>query len=131
MLLCAEYAVKKSGRSTCQLLAADFKTTTLGLHAQDTFEIASGWKLIDGLRLDNFKGNYERAGNTAPDNMLLSHPDPLLSKRLSLMPQPNEEVSDHAAHGTLFNTPGSLYQFYPLSTNTLSESSHDMEIGAK
>ena len=156
LLVGAEYAVEKSSRSTYPLLiatkpattvgnpdstgiggnltkrlATDFKATTLGLYVQDTIDIAPDWKLVGGLRLDNFKGDYERTGNVAPNNTPLSRSDTLLSKRLGLMYQPNEEVSYYAAYGTSFNTSGDLYQFDPQSANTPPESSRNMEIGVK
>ena len=37
---------------------------------------------MGGLRLDNFKGDYDRVGNTPPNNAPLSRSDSLLSKRL-------------------------------------------------
>ncbi|MDB5869911.1 MAG: TonB-dependent siderophore receptor [Polaromonas sp.] len=112
-------------------VATKFKATTLGLYLQDTIEIAPFWKLVGGLRLDNFKGDFDRAGNTAPNNTPLSRSDTLLSKRLGLMFQPTEEVSYYAAYGTSFNTSGDLYQFDPQSANTPPESSRNLEIGAK
>ena len=156
LLVGAEYAVEKSSRSTYPLLiaakpfttagnpgsagtagnlserlATDFKATTLGLYAQDTIDIARDWKLVGGLRLDNFKGDYARTGNALPNNTPLARSDTLLSKRLGLMYQPNEEVSYYAAYGTSFNTSGDLYQFDPMSANTPPESSRNVEIGAK
>ena len=134
LLVGAEYAIEKSGRSTYPLLAAakpsttvgnlssvgigdnlterqatDFQATTLGLYLQETVEIASDWKLVGNLRLDNFKGDYERTGNAAPNNTPLARSDTLLKKRLGRMYQPNEEVSYYAAYGTSFNTSGDLY----------------------
>lgn len=159
LLIGGEYAVEKSSRSTypfltaalapkpsttvgnpgsagiganlTEHLATEFKATTLGLYVQDTIEIAPYWKLVGGLRLDNFKGDYDRSGNAAPGNTPLSRSDSLLSKRLGVMFQPTEEVSYYAAYGTSFNTSGDLYQFDDRSANTPPESSRNMEIGAK
>lgn len=156
LLLGAEYALENASRSTYPLLVAtkpattvgnpgsggisgdltqqvatDFKATTLGLYLQDTIELTPHWKLVGGLRLDSFKGDYERSGNAAPNNTPLSRSDSLLSKRLGLMYQPSDEVSYYASWGTSFNTSGDLYQFDPTSANTAPESSRNMEIGAK
>lgn len=156
LLVGAEYALERSNRSTYPLLASakpattagnpgstgisgnlterlatDFQARTLGIYLQDTIDIAPHWKLVGGLRLDNFKGDYERTGNTAPNNTPLSRSDTLLSKRVGVMFQPNEEVSYYASYGTSFNTSGDLYQFDPTSANTDPESSRNMEIGAK
>jgi len=156
ILLGAEYAVENSTRSVYPFLAAakpattvgnptsagingnltervatDFKATTVGLYVQDTIDLTPHWKLVGGLRMDRFQGDFDRSGNTAPNNTPLSRSDSLLSKRLGVMYQPNDEVSYYAAYGTSFNTSGDLYQFDPQSANTPPESSRNMEIGAK
>lgn len=156
LLVGAEYALERSNRSTYPLLASakpattagnpgsagisgnlterlatEFQARTLGIYLQDTIDIAPHWKLVGGLRLDNFKGDYERTGNTAPNNTPLSRSDTLLSKRVGVMFQPTDEVSYYASYGTSFNTSGDLYQFDPTSANTDPESSRNMEIGAK
>lgn len=156
LLVGAEYAVENSSRSTYPLLigskpattvgnpgstgisgnltervATDFTATTMGLYAQDTLDLTPDWKVVAGLRLDRFQGDFDRAGNPAPNNTPLSRSDNLLSKRIGVMYQPTEEVSYYAAYGTSFNTSGDLYQFDPRSANTPPESSRNMEVGAK
>ncbi len=156
LLIGAEYAVENSSRSTYPLLptnkpattvgnpsstgiggnlsesvATRFTATTLGLYAQDTLEITPEIKLVGGLRVDRFQGDFDRSGNAAPNNTPLSRADTLLSKRLGIMYQPHDEVSYYAAVGTSFNTSGDLYQYDPRSANTPPESSRNMEIGAK
>ncbi len=111
--------------------ATRFKATTLGLYMQDTIDLTPHWKLVGGLRVDRFSGDYDRSGNALPNNTPLSRSDNLLSKRLGLMYQPTQEVSYYAAYGTSFNTSGDLYQFDPQTANTPPESSRNMEIGAK
>jgi catecholate siderophore receptor len=106
--------------------ANDFRATTLGLYAQDTLQLAPLWKLVLGLRFDNFSGNYERATGGP-----LSRTDNLWSKRAGLMYQPTEEVSYYASYGTSFNTSGDLYQYDPTTANTPPESASNVEIGAK
>jgi catecholate siderophore receptor len=156
ILVGAEYAVENSSRSTypnlvttkapttvgnpdstaingnlTQQVATQFKATTLGLYLQDTLDLTQQWKLVGGVRLDNFTGDYDRSGSVAPNNTALSRSDTLLSKRLGLMFQPTDEVSYYASYGTSFNTSGDLYQFDPRSVNTPPESSRNIEIGAK
>ena len=111
--------------------ATRFKATTLGLYAQNTIDLTPHWKLVGGLRIDRFSGDYDRSGNAAPNNTPLARSDNLLSKRLGLMYQPTQEVSYYAAYGTSFNTSGDLYQFDPQTANTPPESSRNLEIGAK
>ena len=156
ILVGGEYAVENSSRSTYPNITATkasttvgnpnsaglasnlvdrfatrFKATTLGLYMQDTIDLTPHWKLVGGLRVDRFSGDYDRSGNALPNNTPLSRSDNLLSKRLGLMYQPTQEVSYYAAYGTSFNTSGDLYQFDPQTANTPPESSRNMEIGAK
>ena len=119
------------GGDMTQRLVTEFQATTLGIYAQDTIDITPYWKLVGGLRLDHFKGDYQRPGSPAPNNTSLSRSDSLLSKRLGLMYQPTDEVSYYVAYGTSFNTSGDLYQYDPQSANTAPESSRNYEIGAK
>ena len=119
------------GGNAKQRLVTDFKATTLGLYAQDTIELTPYWKLVAGLRLDKFRGDYERPRNPALNNTTLSGSNKLLSKRFGVMYQPTGEVSYYAAYGTSFNTSGDLYQYNPISANTPPESSRNFEIGAK
>ena len=119
------------GGDMTQRLVTQFQATTLGIYAQDTIDITPYWKLVGGLRLDHFKGDYQRPGSPAPNNTSLSRSDSLLSRRLGLMYQPTDEVSYYVAYGTSFNTSGDLYQYDPQSANTAPESSRNYEIGAK
>lgn len=106
--------------------ANDFRAATLGLYAQDTLHLAPLWKLVLGLRYDDFSGNYARAVGGP-----LLRSDKLLSKRAGLLYQPSDEVTYYAAYGTSFNTSGDLYQYDPTTANTPPESAQNLEIGAK
>lgn len=119
------------GGNYTQRLETAFKATTLGLYMQDTIDLTQYWKLVAGLRVDNFKADYQRPTGIPPNNGTLARSDSLLSKRLGVIYQPTDEVSYYAAYGTSFNTSGDLYQFDPNSANTPPESSRNMEIGAK
>lgn len=109
----------------------EFSSTAIGIYTQDTISLTNYWKLVGGLRWDNFSGNYDRSGNAAPNNTTLSRSDDVLSKRLGLMYQPSEDVSYYASYGTSFNTSGDLYQYDATTANTPPESSRNIEIGAK
>jgi catecholate siderophore receptor len=109
----------------------DFSANALGVYTQDTISLTPYWKLVGGLRWDNFSGSYDRSGNAAPNNTLLSRSDAVLSKRLGVMYQPSDASSYYASYGTSFNTSGDLYQYDANSANTPPESSQNIEIGAK
>ncbi|MFZ2739075.1 MAG: TonB-dependent siderophore receptor [Burkholderiaceae bacterium] len=106
--------------------ANDFTAATLGLYAQDTLQLAPMWKLVLGLRYDDFGGDYARAVGGP-----LSRSDKLLSKRAGLLYQPSDDVTYYASYGTSFNTSGDLYQYDPSTANTAPESAQNLELGAK
>ena len=150
VLLGAEYALERSTRYTYSSVPAKpattvaaasntavtdtrvktwantFEATTLGVYVQDTVSLTEQWKLVGGLRWDQFGGNYDRATGGP-----LSRTDAVWSKRLGLMYQPMEDVSYYASYGTSFNTSGDLYQYDNNSANTPTESSRNMELGIK
>ena len=110
--------------------STEFKSRAIGAYAQDTINITPDWKLVGGLRLDNFAGNYDRSGLALPGTPL-ARSDTVLSKRMGLMYQPSDKVSYYASYGTSFNTSGDLYQYDANSANTPPESSRNLEVGAK
>lgn len=110
--------------------STEFTSTAIGTYVQDTISLTPHWKLIGGLRLDNFSGNYDRSGLAVPAGPL-ARSDTVLSKRAGVMYQPSDEVSYYASYGTSFNTSGDLYQYDVNSAKTPPESSRNLEIGAK
>ena len=113
-----------------KIRSTKFKSTAIGTYVQDTINLTDTWKLIGGLRLDNFSGNYDRSGLAVPAGPL-SRSDTVLSKRLGMLYQPGDAVSYYASYGTSFNTSGDLYQYDANSANTPPESSRNIEVGAK
>jgi len=112
-------------------LLTRFRSTAVGVFAQDTIGLTDKWKLLLGLRWDRFSGTYDRSGNPAPNNTPLSRTDGVWSKRAGLMYQPNDRSNYYVSYGTSFNTSGDLYQYDPNTANTPPESSRNVEIGAK
>lgn len=109
-----------------------FDADTVGLYVQDMIEITPQFKLIGGLRHDEFKASY-RIASTGVD---FSRSDSLWSRRFGALYQPNEQASYHISYGTSFNTSGDTYQFTPGSptqkaANTPPEKSRNFEIGGK
>ena len=113
-----------------QVRSTVFTSTAVGAYAQDTINLTPFLKVIGGVRLDSFGGNYDRSGLAVPAGNL-SRSDTQLSKRLGLMYQPTDAVSYYASYGTSFNTSGDLYQYDANSANTPPESSRNIEVGAK
>ncbi len=118
------------GDTRQKIRSTEFKSTAIGTYVQDTINLTDAWKIIGGLRLDNFSGNYDRSGLENPLGPL-SRSYTVLSKRLGMLYQPSDAVSYYASYGTSFNTSGDLFLKDPSSANTPPESSRNIEVGAK
>jgi catecholate siderophore receptor len=114
-----------------------FEANALGLYAQDMVQLSPEWKVLGGLRFDNFSGTYwsdkTRSGTGAitADALSRSRSDALWSKRLGVLYQPSTLSSFHFSYGTSFNTSGDTYQYDNQSVNTPAEGSENIEVGAK
>ena len=108
-----------------------FDATAVGLYVQDMVQLTPEWKVLGGLRLDNFKGKYNAATATAAAAAYNERSDTLLSKRLGVLYQPSDTTSFHFSYGTSFNTSGDTYQYDNQTANTKPEGSVNYELGAK
>ncbi|MDO8767876.1 MAG: TonB-dependent siderophore receptor [Burkholderiaceae bacterium] len=108
-----------------------FDATAVGLYVQDMVQVAPQWKVLGGLRVDNFKGKYNAATATATAAAYNERSDTLLSKRLGVLYQPTDTSSFHFSYGTSFNTSGDTYQYDNQTANTKPEGSVNYELGAK
>lgn len=117
-----------------------FKTTNIGLYAQDTVSLTEQLKFVGGLRYDSFRSTY--VTNACDPVREFTIEDGLWSPRLGLMFQPSETASYYASVGTSYNTSGDTYG-YSINAcaadgsnnakliNTPPEKSRNVEIGAK
>ncbi|HEY9063588.1 MAG TPA: TonB-dependent siderophore receptor [Burkholderiaceae bacterium] len=119
--------VDESQRS--KVLNREFTAKAIGVYAQDLVEVATGWKVLAGLRWDRFSGDYVSPGSTTFPQA--SRSDSLWSHRVGVLYQPNDSMSFYASHGTSFNTSGELYNYDAPGSNTPPEKSRNIEIGAK
>ncbi len=108
-----------------------FKARNLGVYVQDTMSITSTFKLVGGLRHDNFKASYLTNTGVAHEQS-----EGLWSPRLGALYQPDDTSSYYASMGSSYNTSGDTYQFTPgapnsKDANTGPEKSRNLEIGGK
>lgn len=108
-----------------------FFARNLGVYAQNTLAFTPKFKLITGLRNDQFSATYHTTTGTS-----FARDDSLWSERLGFLFQPSEAASFHASYGTSFNVSGDTYQFSVgapslKDANTPPEKSRNFEIGAK
>ncbi len=108
-----------------------FNARTLGIYVQDTMELTPTFKLIAGLRNDNFNASYYTAAGASN-----SRSDSLWSPRIGALYQPSDSASYHVSYGTSFNTSGDVYQYAvqgpsAKDANTPPEESRNIEVGGK
>jgi catecholate siderophore receptor len=122
------YPVLPAGYYAVTRTADNFYTAhTIGLYAQDVVEFVPSWKAVVGARFDRFSAEYDRpapAGN-------LSRTDSVLSTRVGLLYQPDDDVSYYASYGTSFNPSAELYALDDRGANTPPEKSRNLEAGVK
>ncbi len=103
-----------------------FRAESFGVYAQDLIEVAPAWKVLLGLRHDNFNGRF-----WSPPAVVRERGDSLWSKRFGLLFQPTATQSYHLSYGTSFNTSGDTYQYDNQTVNTPPEGSINYELGGK
>ncbi len=113
-----------------------FKAEALGVYVQDLIQLAPMWKVLLGVRHDNFRGRFwntetvNQAGVVTPA-VVRERSDSLWSKRAGVLFQPSPTQSYHFSYGTSFNTSGDTYQYDNQTVNTPPEGSENFELGAK
>jgi len=107
-------------------LGRTFRAETFGVYAQDMITLAPAWKLLLGLRHDNFNGAYWQS-----PNLTYQRSDSLWSRRAGVLFQPDATQSYHFSSGTSFNTSGDTYQYDSQTANTPPEGSVNYELGAR
>ena len=113
-----------------------FDSKALGVYGQDLVQIAPDWKLLAGLRWDQFSGDYHTPQLTGNNGAVVppthrARSDSLWSHRLGALYQPTPFQSWHVSYGTSFNTSGDTYQYDALGSNTPPEESVNYELGGK
>lgn len=104
-----------------------YEADTIGAYFQDVIALDEHWKLVAGVRHDDFDAEYDRPDPQGD----LQRRDRVWSWRSGLLYQPTEIVSYYASWGTSFNPSGELYALDDRSTNTPPEKSRNVEVGVK
>jgi catecholate siderophore receptor len=118
--------------------SSDYRANALGFYLQDLVQVAPTWKVLAGLRHDNFRGTFGQTnygpgiGGDATGTTTTHLSNGVWSYRTGLLFQPSPSQSYHVSYGTSFNTSADTYQYVtPQTANTPPEKSRNFEIGAK
>jgi len=115
-----------------------FSAQSLGIYAQDTVSLTNEFKVLVGLRMDHFKGDYLNLSQQ-PFNMS----ETLFSPRVGAIWQPTPSSSYYTSFGESYNTSADTYQWTPSAAsssltgnnlkwlNTPPEKSRNFEVGSK
>nr|WP_068832554.1 TonB-dependent siderophore receptor [Polaromonas jejuensis] len=114
---------------------SSYKSSSLGIYAQDLVQVAPDWKLLGGIRYDTFKGDFSQTAYTgaAVSSVTNTHlSNGMFSYRTGVLYQPTPTSSYHLSYSTSFNTSADTYQFVtPQNANTPPEKSRNIELGTK
>lgn len=118
--------------------SSNYSAKAVGAYVQDLVQVAPAWKVLGGVRYDNFSGDFEQlAYATGANGALTSITRTHLSNspwsyRAGVLFQPTSTQSYHLSYGTSFNTSADTYQYVtPQNANTPPEKSRNIELGAK
>ena len=116
----------------------DYSANNFGVYFQDLVQIAPDWKLLGGIRWDDFSGDFNQTSyantNAIVPNAVAttSMSDSVFSYRAGVLYQPSPTQSYHLSYSTSFNTAADTYQYVtPQNANTPPEESRNIELGAK
>ncbi|MDM0115156.1 TonB-dependent siderophore receptor [Variovorax sp. J22R133] len=117
---------------------SDYSANNFGAYLQDLVQVSQDWKILGGVRWDNFKGDfsqitYPNTNTTTPGAIAQSHlSESPWSYRAGVLYQPSPTQSYHFSYSTSFNTAADTYQYVqPKDANTPPEESRNIELGAK
>ena len=117
--------------------SSSYSAQAFGTFVQDLIHLTPTWKLLGGVRYDNFKGDfstiaYSNTTGLRTSTTTASISDSPWSYRGGILYQPSTTKSFHLSYGTSFNTSADTYQYVtPQTANTPPEKSRNIELGAK
>jgi catecholate siderophore receptor len=117
---------------------SDYSANNYGVYFQDLVQIAPDWKLLGGIRWDDFSGDFRQISYANTNAVVpsavakTSMSDSVWSYRAGVLYQPSPTQSYHLSYSTSFNTAADTYQYVtPQNANTPPEESRNIELGAK
>lgn len=112
-----------------------FNDKNFGIYGQDIIEFVKNWKLLLGVRYDDFNAQYHSTTTSTGAVTTYQRTDRVFSYRSGLMYQPNNYSNYYLAYGTAFNPSGDLYSVEATQAQragkTDPEKSINTELGAK
>jgi catecholate siderophore receptor len=114
-----------------------YRSTALGVYAQDLVELRPAWKLLLGVRVDRLDGRYTTyaaPASAAQDNGAATAYRMNVaewSQRAGLLWQPSERHAFHLSAASSFNTSGDAYSLGAANADTPPEQSLNLEAGGR
>lgn len=107
-------------------------TKTVGIYAQDLITLNPAWKVLAGIRYDNFDQTTENYMLlTSNVNRTLKHKDNTWSPRLGVVYQPNSAASLYASVSRSYQPSGEISALSAANVNMAPERTQNFEVGTK
>lgn len=110
---------------------AENEADTLAVYVNDTLELSPQWKLIAGLRRDDYSADVKSINNSTGVATVTSRTDKMTSVRAGAIYQPDDRRSYYVSYGTSFNPSAETLTIAAANANLEPEENRSFEVGAK
>jgi catecholate siderophore receptor len=110
---------------------ADNEAKTVAVYVNDTLELSKHWKLVAGLRWDDYSADVKAINNTTGVATVTARTDEMTSVRTGVIYQPDDRQSYYVSYGTSFNPSAEALTISAANVNLEPEENRSVEIGAK
>jgi catecholate siderophore receptor len=111
---------------------SDNESETLGVYLNDQMDLGRHWKLVLGVRNDDFEfSTMVTDGNTGDVTVDVDQNDSMTSYRGGIIYQPDDSQSYYVSYGTSFNPSAETLTLHERNQDVDPEKNRSVEIGAK
>lgn len=104
---------------------------TYALYVNDTIELNKQWKIIAGLRWDDYSIEANTITNATGANARIGRTDEMTSTRAGVIFQPDDRQSYYFSYGTSFNPSAEASTLSATNEGLEPEENRSFEVGAK
>ncbi|HKQ30100.1 MAG TPA: TonB-dependent siderophore receptor [Burkholderiales bacterium] len=109
----------------------DNEAHTVALYVNDSVELTKQWKLVAGLRWDDYSIDAKTINNNTGATTAVARTDEMTSVRAGVIYQPNDRQSYYFSYGTSFNPSAEASTLIAANAVLEPEENRSFEIGAK